>query len=47
MVVVTPGGFENVFPTIALCKPETPARTASVATDFGLPLRPDDDRKVA
>lgn len=47
MVVVTPGGFENFFSIIELCKPETPEQIASVAMDFGLTLLPDDDRKVA
>ncbi|WFU50276.1 cupin domain-containing protein [Sinorhizobium terangae] len=47
MVVVTPGGFENFFPIIELCKPETPEQIASVAMDFGLTFLPDDDRKVA
>lgn len=47
MVVVTPGGFENFFSIIELCKPETPEQIASVAMDFGLTFLPDDDRKVA
>ncbi|PSJ52211.1 cupin domain-containing protein [Pseudaminobacter soli (ex Li et al. 2025)] len=47
MVVVTPGGFENFFPLIELCKPETPVQIASVAMDFGLTFLPDEDRKVA
>ena len=47
MVVVTPGGFENFFPIIELCKPETPEQIASVAKDFGLTFLPDDERKIA
>ncbi|TCN15067.1 cupin domain-containing protein [Sinorhizobium americanum] len=47
MVVVTPGGFENFFPIIELCKPETPEQIASVAMDFGLTFLPDEDRTVA
>jgi mannose-6-phosphate isomerase-like protein (cupin superfamily) len=47
MVVVTPGGFENFFPIIELCKPETPEQIASVAMDFGLTFLPVEGRKVA
>lgn len=36
MTVVTPSGFEAFFPTVALCKPETPEEIAAVAHEFGL-----------
>lgn len=47
MVVVTPGGFESLFPIVELCRPETPEQIASVAKQFGLTFLPGDDRKVA
>ncbi len=47
MVVVTPGGFENFFSIIELCKPETPEQVASVASDFGLIFLPEGDSRVA
>ena len=47
MVVVTPGGFENFFPIIELCKPETPEQVAAVARDFGLTFLPEDASAAA
>ncbi len=46
MVVVTPGGFENFFPIIDVCKPETPEQIASIAADFGLTFLPERSLKV-
>lgn len=47
MVVVTPGGFEDFFSIVELCRPETPEQIASVAKGFGLTFLPDDNRQVA
>ncbi|MFB2549810.1 cupin domain-containing protein [Ensifer soli] len=47
MVVVTPGGFEDFFLLIDLCRPETPDELSAIAAEFGLTFPLEGDRKAA